>query len=258
MDATIAKHILRSENIGELKNVSTLIPAGADAREASELEKKFGSELLKSTQALCVKMGSDQDLRLGKDRLLTAMEESAKLVGMGEEGQILRASDFHGATGQGQLSSQTVRDLVNPERPHMLGSMFALDSTPSGDFMPKGSKTQIGPKGLIAMTPARIADKLVSKIESVAGFEGVWAALSKCSSNEKRLGGLGGVDCYSQSEMRTQLEASFSSRLEAFPVGPASLGFPKDLDSINFGDKISARRESVAAPARDSSPPKLA
>ena len=242
MDHKIASHLLKSANIAELKDTSTLIPSSLDASDHHSFQRELHAQLTKASQFLGVKLDSDDALFLAKDRLIRAMEETAKLVGLGDDGQILRGVDFDGATKDGVLSASSARDLVNPERPHMKGVRFILDSTASGNFMPKSSKSLVSSQGLVAMTPSRIAHKLVQKIESVAGFEGVWDALSECSSHAKRLESLGGVDCFSREELRTQLTHAFSNTLESLPLGPSSDSFPHSLEDSSIVHKIKSRR----------------
>lgn len=265
MNSKIAKHILGSANIEELKDSSSWMPANAKESGALKMPDRvyeaklseFESDLREAGDSVGVTFRSEKDLSKAKERLLLSMSVAAGLVGLGEKGDYMRSADFHGTAGAGSLSEESLSEMVNPERPHRKGSQWMLKESSRG-LEGSLSKSMVSDSGLVAVNQRSLAAKAVSKIDhALGGFEPIWEALNECASNHQRLGGLARSDCWSKTELSSYLDASLSSRLEPFSMDPESDAFPKPIDSVDFGAKLEARREAASGAPKVSSPKSL-
>lgn len=258
MDHVVAKHILSSQNLDELKSIRKRAPSGLDEYDRGHAERQLETGLREGMKALGARMGSEADLKKAKERLLTAMEEAGALVGLGSRGALLRGGDLMGAAPHGSISGQALREVLSPERAPRPGTLYGFKASAGGALSAVETEpnSRVMPNGSIALSAATIAMHAVNRVDTaIGGFGAIFKAAAECASVdeglERSVGAQGKrADAWSREELSTHLTAQFEGVL--LPLGPESNFFPKPLERADMGAKLGARR--VAGPSPGSIP----
>jgi hypothetical protein len=246
MDQLVAKHILGSQNIEELKDIGKRASTRLDDHDRGFEARRLEAELRSGMKSLGAQMASQEDLAQAKDRLLSLMEQAGDLVGLGKEGSFLSGGDFQGAAPAGRVSPSALRGIVAPERAARAGTHFVFKEGQGGELAASESKFKVMPNGAVSMTAATIAARAVDRIETaIGGFDSIFKAAAECESNHQRLGSIVSHEktgAWSRAEMSRALESQFEGKL--VPLGPESDDFPKPLAQSNLVAKLEQSRKA--------------